>query len=96
MEGTYNKVLAAGKNIPAPNYSFFMESLEDMVGGAARTHTITTHAQHTTYMMHHIRVYTKSAHDSQVRDKIADCSECSYESLPLSQVGTPQHHNTTK
>lgn len=51
MEGTYNKVLAAGKNIPAPNYAFFMETLEDTV-----------------------------------RDKIADCSECSYENLPLSQV----------
>jgi len=51
MEGTYNKVLSARKDVPIPSYTFFMDTLADTV-----------------------------------RNKIADCSERSYETIPLSQV----------
>jgi len=49
MEGSYNKVFSAARDLPAPSYAFFIE-----------------------YLM-----------DRRLKDEIAECSEKSYESLPL-------------
>lgn len=70
MEGNYHKILQARSTVPAPPYRYFMDSLVDTVRSALRL-----------VFCFVVRLLTCVC--VFCREKISDCSEKAYESLPV-------------